>query len=92
MTEREFSERIAEAGGTAYIVGGWVRDLLRGKAPHDKDYVVVGISKDNFINMFRDAKLIGNSFPVFLLEIHGVKCEVAFARMETKNGTGYKNS
>lgn len=90
MTEKEFSTRIAAAGGTAYIVGGWVRDWLRGKAPHDKDYVVVGISKDNFINIFRDAKLIGNSFPVFLLEIHGVKCEVAFARRETKNGTGYR--
>ena len=90
MTEREFSTRIAAAGGTAYIVGGWVRDWLRGKAPHDKDYVVVGISKDKFINIFQDAKLIGNSFPVFLLEIHGVKCEVAFARREIKSGTGYR--
>ncbi len=90
MTEKEFSKRVIEAGGAAYIVGGWVRDKLMGKAPNDKDYVVVGLTKEQFSGTFPEAKLIGNSFPVFLVEIDGVKCEVAFARKECKVGTGYK--
>ena len=90
MTEKEFSNRVREAGGTAYIVGGWVRDQLMGNAPNDKDYVVVGLSKEGFNAAFPEAKLIGNAFPVFLVEIDGIKCEVAFARTERKNGKGYR--
>ena len=89
MTENEFAIQIREAGGTLYIVGGWVRDKLMGKDPHDKDYVVVGLSKENFAICFPDAKLIGNAFPVFLVKIDGISCEVAFARKERKVGTGY---
>ena len=33
---------------------------------------------------------MGKSFPVYLLEIDGRKCEVAFARREKKAGHGYK--
>ena len=90
MTEKEFSNRVREAGGTAYIVGGWVRDQLMGHAPNDKDYVVVGLSKEGFYAAFPEAKLVGNAFPVFLVEIDGIKCEVAFARTERKNGKGYR--
>ena len=52
MTENEFAIQIGDAGGTLYIVGGWVRDKLMGKDPHDKDYVVVGLSKENFAICF----------------------------------------
>lgn len=90
MTEKDFSNKVREAGGAAYIVGGWVRDKLMGKDPHDKDYVVVGLSQAAFQAAFPESKLIGNAFPVFLLEIDGVKCEVAFARKERKIGTGYR--
>ncbi|WP_027406798.1 HD domain-containing protein [Anaerovibrio sp. RM50] len=89
MTEKEFALQVKEAGGTLYIVGGWVRDRLMGKDPHDKDYVVVGLSKETFELCFPDSKLIGNSFPVFLVKIDDVSCEVAFARKEKKVGTGY---
>ena len=89
MTETEFALQVKNAGGALYIVGGWVRDRLMGKAPHDKDYVVVGLSKKCFEEHFPEAKLIGNAFPVFLVKIDGISCEVAFARKERKTGTGY---
>ncbi len=47
MTELEFARRAAAAGGRAYIVGGWVRDRVRGVpagASHDRDYVLEGFS------------------------------------------------
>ena len=28
--EQEFSQKITSLGGTLYIVGGWVRDMIRG--------------------------------------------------------------
>ena len=89
MTEQEFGELAAKAGGRAYIVGGWVRDHLMGRNPHDKDYVVTGFSKDKFQQVFSDSWLVGNAFPVFMLCIDGEYREVALARRERKNGTGY---
>ena len=32
MTEQEFGQAVARAGGRAYIVGGWVRDYLMGES------------------------------------------------------------
>lgn len=90
MTEREFVDKISEIGGRAFIVGGWVRDKIRGKEPKDKDYVVCHVSKENFSKQFPNAQLVGQSFPVYLVDIDGKKCEVAFGRKERKAGVGYK--
>lgn len=90
MTEREFAERIHHIGGTAYIVGGWVRDTLMGRSPKDKDYVVCGVNQDTFTAIFPDAKLVGRSFPVYLLNIDDKNSEVAFCRQEHKTGHGYR--
>lgn len=89
MTEIEFAEQIKKMGGRAYIVGGWVRDKIMNKKAHDKDYVVCGITKDAFTAQFPKAFIIGNSFPVFSLDISGQKSEVAFARKERKTSQGY---
>ena len=43
MTEKEFVQQVRALGGRAFIVGGWVRDKLRGVVPHDKDYMVSGL-------------------------------------------------
>ena len=48
MTEQEFGQAVASAGGRAYIVGGWVRDYLMGRNPHDKDYVITGLNQQLF--------------------------------------------
>ncbi len=89
MEEKEFVRRVRAAGGRAAVAGGWVRDRLRGAAPKDKDYVAAGLDEAAFRALFPEARRVGRSFPVFLLEVDGARCEVALARAETKDGTGY---
>ena len=89
MTEETFIERIRSAGGRGFIVGGFVRDRLRGQAAHDKDYVVTGLATEAFTALFPEARRVGRSFPVYLLDIGGVSSEVALARTERKQGRGY---
>ena len=90
MTELEFAKKISEAGGKAYLVGGAVRDKFRGVAAHDRDYCVTGLDEKIFNQIFVDAPKFGKSFPVYSIEIDDAPCEVAFARMERKVGTGYR--
>ena len=45
MTELEFAKKIRDAGGTAYLVGGAVRDKFRNVEAHDRDYCVTGIDE-----------------------------------------------
>ena len=89
MTELEFAEKISEAGGKAYLVGGAVRDKFRSVAAHDRDYCVTGLEEKTFNKIFDDAPKFGKSFPVYSIDIDGVNCEVAFARTERKVGIGY---
>lgn len=89
MTELDFAKKISEAGGKAYLVGGAVRDKIRGVEPHDRDYCVTGLDEKTFNQTFEDAAKFGKSFPVYSIKIDGTTCEVAFARTERKIGTGY---
>ena len=90
MTEFDFAKKIREAGGTAYLVGGAVRDKFRGVVAHDKDYCVTGVEEKIFAETFPNASKFGKSFPVYSVEIDGKFCEVAFARTEKKIGAGYR--
>lgn len=89
MNESEFFKKIEEAGGRGYLAGGAVRDKVMGRAAHDSDYLVCGMLPDEFTRLFPEARQAGKSFPVFLLEVGGAVCEVAFARVERKTGRGY---
>lgn len=84
MREKEFVKRIISMHGMAYVVGGWVRDRLRGVNPKDKDYIVTGVEEEDFKNMFPEATKVGKAFPVYLVKINGQSCEVAFARHKYK--------
>lgn len=90
MREEDFVKAVERAGGTAYLVGGWVRDHLRGAKPQDKDFVITGLEREAFAELFPAASLIGHAFPVYLVEIDGVRSEVSFARRERKSGHGYR--
>ena len=65
ITEQYFTEQLNQAGAKAYIVGGWVRDRLRGVTPHDKDYMVAGITEKAFMELFPQAQKVGRSFRFF---------------------------
>jgi tRNA nucleotidyltransferase (CCA-adding enzyme) len=65
-----------------YKVGGCVRDSILGRTCHDIDYVVVGSTVKEMLDL--KYKQVGNDFPVFLHPITGE--EYALARKEVKTG------
>ncbi|KAB8312532.1 multifunctional CCA addition/repair protein [Erwinia endophytica] len=68
-----------------YLVGGAVRDALLNLPVKDKDWVVVGASPEELLNLGYEQ--VGRDFPVFLHpESHE---EYALARIERKHGRGY---
>ena len=70
-----------------YQVGGAVRDMLLHKASQDKDFVVVGGTEQEMLNL--GFKKVGKSFPVFLHPETGE--EYALARREIKTGAGHRD-
>ncbi len=71
-----------------YIVGGYCRDTVMGKIPHDRDFVVVGgtpeeLKKKGFILIH------GTKFPVFINP--ETKDEYALARKEIKTGNSHQD-
>lgn len=75
-------------GMEPYLVGGAVRDALRGKTSKDTDVMVVGSEKHISDLQNRGWVSTGKSFPVFKHpEMPDV--DLAFARGETKTGTGH---
>ena len=68
-----------------YLVGGAVRDELLGRPILERDYVVVGSTPAQMMEL--GYKQVGKDFPVFLHPTS--KDEHALARTERKSGKGY---
>jgi tRNA nucleotidyltransferase (CCA-adding enzyme) len=68
-----------------YLVGGAVRDSLLGYPFHEHDWVVVGATPQQMLDL--GYQQVGKDFPVFLHP--ETKEEHALARTERKNGKGY---
>lgn len=83
---REHARRIKAAGGNLYVVGGAVREFMRGKEPKDVDFCVTGLTSPDFMYLFPQARLQGKDFQVFVVD----GCEFSFARTEKKVRAGYK--
>src|SRR6202161_653551 len=69
-----------------YLVGGAVRDALLGLAVKERDWVVVGGTREELVRLkYRE---VGRDFPVFLHpDTHE---EYALARLERKVSPGYR--
>jgi tRNA nucleotidyltransferase (CCA-adding enzyme) len=69
-----------------YLVGGAVRDALLGQAVKERDWVVVGGTREDLLRLkYRE---VGRDFPVFLHpDTHQ---EYALARLERKVSPGYR--
>src|SRR6202167_1262740 len=69
-----------------YLVGGAVRDALLGVPVKERDWVVVGGSREELLRLrYRE---VGRDFPVFLHpDSHE---EYALARLERKVAPGYR--
>ena len=68
-----------------YLVGGCVRDELLGLKTKDRDWVVVGATPSELIDL--NYKQVGKDFPVFLHP--QTNEEYALARTERKTAAGY---
>jgi tRNA nucleotidyltransferase (CCA-adding enzyme) len=69
-----------------YLVGGAVRDALLGLTVRERDWVVVGGTREELLRM--NYREVGRDFPVFLHpETHE---EYALARLERKVAPGYR--
>ena len=85
-----------EAGGRALIVGGWVRDRLRGQPSKDIDIEVFGVPQERLLELLTPlgrVEPVGQSFPVYKLVPAGAsqgEIDVALPRRESKKGRGHK--
>jgi tRNA nucleotidyltransferase (CCA-adding enzyme) len=69
-----------------YLVGGAVRDALLGLPVRERDWVVVGSTRDELLRLkYRE---VGRDFPVFLHP--ETQEEYALARLERKVSPGYR--
>lgn len=68
-----------------YLVGGAIRDQLLGHPVQERDWVVVGATPQQLLDLGYQA--VGKDFPVFLHP--ETKEEYALARTERKTGKGY---
>lgn len=82
----EIANRINDAGGRLYLVGGAVRDELLNRKSYDEDYCITGLTETQFEELFPEAFLRGKSFKVYDMENR----EFALARIERKSGLGHK--
>jgi tRNA nucleotidyltransferase (CCA-adding enzyme) len=92
----EIAQAVRGAGGRALIVGGWVRDELRGKSSKDIDLEVFGIAQDRLADLLRGlgrVEAVGQSFPVYKVvrpDAGSDALDVALPRRESKKGRGHK--
>ncbi len=92
---RGIAVAVRQAGGRALIVGGWVRDRLRGHSSKDLDLEVFGVPQDRLpalLAPFGRVDAVGQSFPVYKVvpARSGGDIDVALPRRESKKGRGHK--
>ena len=96
ISDLEMAKRIAEevdtAGGCAYYVGGYVRDLVMGNPGKDIDIEIHGLTPDRIkelLDSLGQRMDIGESFGIFGL--HGYSIDIAMPRKEKCRGRGHRD-
>ena len=85
----DIARAVADAGGRALIVGGWVRDRLLGLAAKDLDVEVFGVAPDRLralLEPFGRVDTVGESFTVYKV----ADIDVSLPRRESKIGRGHR--
>ena len=83
------ARRVQDAGGRAFIVGGWVRDRLMGRTSKDVDLEVYGVPAPRLRELLADfgsVNTVGESFTVY--KVAGI--DVTMPRRESKTGRGHR--
>jgi len=84
---RQVVGRLRSAGHQAYLVGGCVRDLLRGTEPKDFD-VSTDARPDHVMDLFPQSGLVGAHFGVVLVRDVFAQVEVATFRSDSEYEDG----
>lgn len=86
---RDIATAVAERGGRALIVGGWVRDRLMGRPSKDIDLEVFAIPAGalrDLLAQFGSLNVVGESFTVYKIG----DIDVALPRRDSKTGRGHR--
>lgn len=92
LTAKEIAKKVDSEGGTAYFVGGCVRDMLMGNKVTDIDVEIHGISPDqleSILDSVGERLEFGKSFGVYSLS--GTNLDIAMPRKESVTGHGHKD-
>lgn len=84
---------VAQAGGQAYLVGGWVRDRLLGLDAKDLDVEVHGLPEDELAELLEGlgrVNAVGRSFGVYKVRVKGQELDVSLPRRDSKVGPGHR--
>jgi len=89
---RLLAQRVCDAGGTAYFVGGFVRDRLLGIENKDIDIEIHGLQPDTLAAILDNLGkriTIGESFGIYGLK--GYDLDIAMPRTENATGRGHRD-
>lgn len=89
---QEIARAVKQAGGTAYYVGGFVRDRLMGASNKDVDIEIHGIfpgELEQILDGFGKRIAMGESFGIYAIK--GYSLDIAMPRKEKLKGTGHKD-
>lgn len=96
MTDMEMAltiaQKVLEAGGQSYFVGGYVRDLIMGIDNKDIDLEIHGVLPEKLAEILDglgERIRIGSSFGVYGLKGYGL--DIAMPRKERATGRGHKD-
>lgn len=85
----DLAQAVADAGGRALVVGGWVRDHLLGRPSKDLDVEVFGLDADRLrllLARVGPVNAVGEHFTVFKVG----DLDVSLPRRESKTGRGHR--
>lgn len=89
---RKLATLIQQAGGTAYYVGGYVRDKLMGRDNKDIDIEVHGLTAEQLLKILKEVgepDTVGSSFGIYTL--HHYDLDISLPRKDNSCERGKEN-
>lgn len=90
----EFATTVHHSGGTAYLIGGAVRNLLLGTLPKDFDIEIHRLPAEVVERLARTlgpVSSVGRSFGILKITRGGHDLDISLPRHETKTGAGHRD-
>lgn len=92
MLSRDIAAAVAEAGGRAYYVGGFVRDGVLGIACEDIDIEVYGLEPEGLREVLAGFGEVYDKGAAFgILGLRGSEIDIAMPRTERRTGDGHRD-